>query len=237
MAEESAPETEAPPARATRPRVWPARLLKGAWLVFLVLVLGAASWLAWVYVGTDQLAETRAAEAIEGFDASCQVQPEPAEPSGTESPSMEGEAAEVVALFGFGTDPEQRWPVLAGTSEEALETGIGWYPQTAGAGEIGNMALVGYPVTNGATFANLRDLQMGDRVEVLTCSHRYIYVIDVAPKDLTVQAGDEWVLDAVPGQPGQRPTGRMITLITSQDALPTSDRSVGFGHLESATPR
>ena len=124
-----------------------------------------------------------------------------------------------------------------GTGEDQLATGIGWYPQSAGVGEIGNMALVGYRLTNGEPFADLLELRVGDQVRITTCTHVYIYEIEVAPAELTVQAGDDWVLQAVPGEPGQQPTGRMITLITSQDLLPSDDRSVGFGALVSAEPR
>lgn len=231
------PTDEAPPAaRRAEPRpVWGVRFLKAAWVVFLVVLLGVIGWIAWIYWGTDQVAASRAETAVASFDAACQV-PGVGEvtPSSTESPSIQ---TEVIGLLGFGDEPSVRWPVLAGTAEDVLETGIGWYPQTAGVGEIGNMVLVGYRVTNGAPFASLLELEVGDRVQITTCSHVYVYVIDVAPADLTVQVGDDWVLDAVPGQPGQRPTGRMITLITSQDKLPSSDRAVGFGHLESANPR
>ena len=52
-----------------------------------------------------------------------------------------------------------------------------------------------------------------------------------------LEDADAMVLDAVPGSPGRQPTGRMITLITSQDLLATDDRSVGFGTLVSAQPR
>ena len=54
----------------------------------------------------------------------------------------------------------------------------------------------------------------------------------MAPRDLTVQSDDDWVLDAVPGHPEQLPSRAVMTLTANQDLLPTGDRSVGFAHLE-----
>ncbi|MGI5952199.1 MAG: sortase domain-bontaining protein, partial [Brooklawnia sp.] len=137
----------------------------------------------------------------------------------------------------FPGQSQTEWPIMAGISSRDMATGVGWYPQTAGAGEIGNMVLAGHRLTHGAPFADLLELDVGDQVRITTCTHVFTYLIEVAPRDLTVQAPDDWVLDAVPGEPGRQPTGRMITLVTSQDLLPTRDRSVGMGILASAEPR
>lgn len=195
------------------------RLLRVAWFVLLAVVLAAGAWAAWLLVGTNQLARSNARAAIEAHQAACSTDVEDAS------------AGAVVGLLSFPSQSDESWPIMAGVSAEDLSTGVGWYPQTARPGEIGNMVVAGYRITNGAPFANLLDLAVGDPVQITTCGDVYTYVIEVAPRDLTVQAGDGWVLDAVPGQPGQRPIGRMITLITSQDMLPTGDRSVGFGRL------
>lgn len=219
---EPEPERTAPGRAA---RQLGGRALTIAWIVLGVAVLAAAAWSAWIFIGTNQLAGNRAVAAVESFHTSCST--------ATEADST----GEVVGLLSFPGKSQTSWPILAGTSGEQLSTGIGWYPQTAAPGQIGNMVLAGYRVTHGAPFANLLDLEVGDEVLIETCDSVFTYQIVVAPRDLTVQAGDDWVLDAVPGEPGRRPTGRMITLITSQDLLPTADRSVGFGQLVSAQPR
>lgn len=211
-------------AEARRPARRPWTALRLAWTVLLAVVLIAAGWAGWLLVGSNLLAANRAEAAGNRLQAACSA--------GTESPAP----GQAIGWLSLGTSTEE-WPIIVGTDDDALSSGVGWYPRTAGPGEIGNMVLVGYRITNGAPFADLLELNVGDQVVVRSCTEVFTYVIDLAPRDLTVQAGDDWVLDAVPGEPGQVPTGRMITLITSQDLLPTTDRSVGFGHLVQAQPR
>ncbi|WIY82324.1 sortase [Propionimicrobium sp. PCR01-08-3] len=218
-------------ATSARPsRSWGGRLLKAAWLLLAVAIVAVAVWSFWVYVGTDQRAAAQARDAIEQFEASCAT----GDATGTGTSETD---AEVIGLLSFPGHGEESWPILAGTGADELGAGVGWYPQTAGVGEVGNTVLAGYRITHGAPFANLLDLNEGDRVEITTCTDVFSYELDVAPRELTVQSGDDWVLDAVPGDSGKRPTGQMITLVTSQDLLPTKDRSVGVGHLISSEPR
>ncbi|MDI9627655.1 MAG: class E sortase [Acidobacteriota bacterium] len=201
------------------------RGLMVAWLGLLVVVLVAGGYALWMLVGTTQSARNQAARAVANFEASCQT---------TAGDEATGGA---IGVLSFPDLSDATWPIMPGVTPDDLSSGVGWYPQTARPGEIGNMVLTGYRLTNGAPFADLLELSVGDRVRVVSCETVFTYVIEVAPRDLTVQATDDWVLDAVPGEPGRRPTGRMITLVTSQDLLPTSDRSVGFGSLHSTQPR
>ena len=207
-----------------------ARPLRAAWLLLGIAVLESVAWGFWLFYGTDQRAQTQARSAVERFEASCAS-------DGQGQPQSASTSSEVIGLLSFPQFSDESWPVLAGVSNQDLGTGIGWYPETAGVGEIGNMALVGYRITHGAPFADLLELNEGDQVEIVTCADVYVYQIDIAPRDLTVTPSDDWVMDAVPGDAGKRPNGRMITLITSQDLLPSSDRSVGMGHLVSSRPR
>ncbi len=202
------------------------RLLRAAWLFLLVAVLGLAGYLGWMLVVTNKQAVNNARHATADFVAAC-----------TAGAGVDAGQPQVLGLLSFPGQSSTEWPIMAGTSSRDLATGVGWYPQTAGAGEIGNMVLAGHRLTHGAPFGDLLDLAVGDQVRITTCTDVFTYVIEVAPRDLTVQVHDDWVLDAVPGEPGRQPTGRMITLVTSQDLLPTSDRSVGMGVLASAEPR
>lgn len=212
--------------RVKREIGWSGRLLRTAWIMLGVVVLGVGGWIGWLLVGTNQLAASNARDVASSYLDSCSA--------GAASPSPDGQVLGMLSLPGLS---DREWPIMAGISDDDLASGIGWYPQTAGVGEIGNMVLVGYRLTHGAPFAQLLEMDAGDQVKITTCTHVYNYEITVAPRELTVQAGDDWVLDAVPGSPGQQPTGRMITLVTSQDLLATSDRSVGFGTLTSSQPR
>lgn len=220
--------------RADRPR--PRRrkigvggwLLRAAWALLAMVVLVVAAALVWQLVGTNQVSGKLARQAIDDYFANCAAQ------RPTAGRPADGTVQGVLSFPGRGA---QSWPVVAGIGPEQLATGVGWYSQTARVGEIGNMVLAGYRVTNGQPFANLLELQAGDRIQIVTCDRVHLYQIDVAPANVTVQSSDVWVLDAVPGKPGRQPTGRMITVITNQDLLPTPDRSVGFGHLVASEPR
>ena len=66
---------------------------------------------------------------------------------------------------------------------------------------------------------------------VETAEALFTYEIVSAPRDLTVQEDDSWVLFPLPGQEGVRPGRPIITLTTHQDFVPSPDRSVGFGVL------
>ena len=131
----------------------------------------------------------------------------------------------------FGADYEV--PVLEGTDLDVLDEGIGHYPGTAAAGEVGNFAVAGHRVTHGQPFHRLLELGKGDQVVVETRTAVYTYVLDEPPRNLTVADTAGWVLDPVPGRPAAQPTRALITLTTCQDLFRSPDRSVGFGHLES----
>ena len=115
-------------AQTGQRRSWGARALCAAWLLLAVVLLAAGVWSLWLFVGTDQRAASQARAAVERFDAACSTVGEAGSDSAT--------AAEVVGLLSFPGYDDQSWPVLAGTSSEQLATGIGWYPETAGVGEI-----------------------------------------------------------------------------------------------------
>ena len=144
---------------------------------------------------------------------------------------MPGDATALLRVPAFGADYEV--PVLEGTGLDVLARGVGHYPGTAGPGEVGNFALAGHRVTHGQPFGRLLELDPGDEVVVETRAAVYTYVLDEAPRALTVDDTATWVLDPVPGEPDREPTRALITLTTCQDLFRSPDRSVGFGHLQS----
>ena len=99
-------------------------------------------------------------------------------------------------------------------------------------GQIGNFAIAGHRVTHGQPFSRLLELDKGDQIVVETRSAIYTYVLDTAPRDLTVEDTATWVIDPVPGKPDATPTQPLITLTTCQDLFHSPDRSIGFGHLQ-----
>jgi sortase A len=101
-------------------------------------------------------------------------------------------------------------------------------------GQVGNFAVAGHRVTHGQPFARLLDLNRGDKIVVETRTAIYSYVLDVAPRNLTVKSSDGWLLDPVPGK-NTAPTKALLTLTTCQDLFRSQDRSVATGHLTSST--
>lgn len=85
-------------------------------------------------------------------------------------------------------------PVLRGTSDEALNSGIGWLDRTAFPGEEGNAAIAGH---RDSFFRKLGDLSPGDIITFETADSAFDYVVTgysiVDPSDVSV-------LDAVPGK-------------------------------------
>lgn len=181
-----------------------------AWIALVVIVLGAAGFAFWQLVGTNQLAANRSAKAVREFHGSCN----------------QGSQTDVIGLLTLpGKDAV---PVLNGVAKKQLETGVGWYPNSAKPGENGNLVIAGYRLTNGQPFHDLLDLAEGDQITLATCTSTFTYEVEVAPAELSVDASDDWVLDAVPGDSGKVANAKMLTLTTSQDLLPTRDRSVAF---------
>lgn len=80
-------------------------------------------------------------------------------------------------------------PVLPGTDELTLNRGVGWIDGTAVPGGEGNFAVAGH---RDGFFRGLKDIQLGDEIEVETLDATLIYVID----NLTVvDPSDVWVLE------------------------------------------
>jgi sortase A len=128
-------------------------------------------------------------------------------------------------------------PIWAGTGVLSLAQGVGWVSDTTAPGQVGNFVIVGQRLGAGQPFIDLLDLDAGDQVVVETADHVYTYTLDVAPRDLTVNHTAAWVLDPVPGGEKLVPQRPLITLITAQDLLRTSDRSVGIGLLSDVRDR
>ncbi|MCW2810418.1 MAG: class sortase [Friedmanniella sp.] len=196
--------------------------------MLLLLGLTGLGWLGYQYLGTNLMAERAFASERAGLRARWAG----ADP--TASPRT-GEATALLRVPGFGSGYEV--PILEGTTPAILARGVGHYPGTAQAGQLGNFALAGHRITHGEPFARLLDLRRGDEVVVETRTAVYTYVLDQPPGGLTVRDTAGWVLDPVPGRPTAAPGQALITLTTAQDLLATDDRAVGFGHLVSTRNR
>jgi sortase A len=78
-------------------------------------------------------------------------------------------------------------PVLEGTDDLSLNRGVGHVASTAYPGENGNMAIAGH---RDGFFRGLKDIALGDTVEMVTPERTETYVIDriviVEPSDVSV---------------------------------------------------
>ncbi|WP_229117656.1 class E sortase [Enemella evansiae] len=204
-------------------------------VLFLVVGLVAVGVYAYQYFGSNLVADRAYQQEKSTLKQQWQADPAPAgaaQPApAAEQQRVPGQAMGLMRIPKFGADYEV--PILTGTETGTLAKGIGWYDSSVRPGQLGNFAVAGHRVTNGEPFRRLLELQKGDQVIVETRDAIYTYVLDTSPADLTVQDDDTWVLDPVPGKPGEQPTQPLITLTTCQDLFHSVDRSIGFGHLQS----
>ncbi len=80
-----------------------------------------------------------------------------------------------------------RAPIFAGTSDLALNRGIGWIEGTAKPGDSGNSGIAGH---RDGFFRPLKDARVGDLIELSTTTGRLTYEVDqisiVSPEDTSV---------------------------------------------------
>ena len=200
-------------------------------VVLLAMGLSCLGWVGYQYLGTTLVAHRVYDSERQELRSRWQQPPAGTEDSPDSPAPLPGDAIALLRIPAFGAGYEV--PVLEGTEPDILSRGIGHYPGTARAGQIGNFSVAGHRVTHGEPFRRLLELGKGDQVVVETRSAVYTYVLDEPPRSLTVADTASWVLDPVPGRPAAEPTRALITLTTCQDLVRSPDRSVGFGHLES----
>lgn len=226
----SAPRRERPELRPT-PRLKPLRVFSG--LLTLALVIGAG-WAAWTYIGTNIVGKHRQDQMAVALADDWKGNRE-GDAAGDRL--RIGQSFAVLRIPRFGKDFEV--PVVAGVDDSALTSGVGWFPDTARPGQLGNFAVAGHRVTNGQPFADFPSLRAGDTVEVETRTHVYTYELQNSGTDLVVDFEDVWVVQPVPEKardaPDRRstaqPTEAIITLTTCSEIFHTDDRSVVFGTL------
>jgi sortase A len=147
------------------------------------------------------------------------------------APAVGGEAFGLLRIPRFGDDYAR--PIVAGTSGEDLEQGIGHYDGSAWPGGVGNLALAGHRTTYGAPLARIAELRPGDPVVVQTAEGYYTYRVT---ESLVVLPQQVEVVAPVPGDPGAVPTERMITMTSCHPRYSARQRYVVHGVLEDFRP-
>src|SRR6266571_7206620 len=143
-----------------------------------------------------------------------------------------GQPFAFIRIPAFGR--QWRFTLIQGTALAQLNVSPGHVPGTQWPGQLGNFAIAGHRVTAGNPFWSLPSLKDGDLVYIETRLNDYTYRVIgkkwVAPTDMAV-------LDPVPSRPRQRPTRRLITLITCDPAWTGTHRVIVTGVLVAARPR
>jgi len=191
----------------------------------MLVGVGLLAYVGWQYFGTNIIAKQQQAQVREDLVRSWDA---PA----SEQEELPGGAIALMRVPRFGDDVEV--PVVKGVGDRALARGVGWFPDSARPGEVGNFAVAGHRVTHGEPFRHFLELRKGDEVVVETRTHVYTYVLRDDGTDRELDFSEGWVLDPVPGEPGVQPTERLITLVTCSELFHTDKRSVVFGELARA---
>ncbi|MGD9961576.1 class E sortase [Nocardioides sp.] len=209
-----------------RRRRWQSRL---GWLL-IVCGLGLIGYVAWQFYGTNIVSARKHREVT----TSLQEQWKAGEDFAAVD-EMKADALLRVPRFG----KDYVVPILQGTSDDVLASGVGHFTETASVGQVGNYALAAHRVTHGEPFRDMPDLEVGDEVQIETRTRIYTYVLTSGGDALVVPFTSTWVLDPLPTnpdggiQPAQKPGQKLITLTTCSELFHTDNRMIAFGRLES----
>ena len=199
------------PQRRSRP-------LRTAGLVLLTAGIAVLGYVGWQMFGTNVVSKHRA-EAIT---------------SDTRQAWSDGSTPPALGLLRvprFGKHFEV--PIVKGFGADSLARGVGWYPDGAKVGGVGNYVLAGHRVTHGEPFRQFPDLRKGDTVSIETRTATYTYRLRNAGQAITVDFDTAWPLWPVPAPDARdrEPTKHLITLLTCAELFHTDNRNVVVGDL------
>jgi sortase A len=118
-------------------------------------------------------------------------------------------------------------PVLSGTSDRELNSGVGHHQDSALPWQDGNVVLSGHRTSYGRPFAEIEKLRVGDQVFLETRDAWYVYTL---VDDAIVKSEALWVKDATP-TPALAGESKVITLITCTPKGSVAKRWVWWGKL------
>ena len=207
-------------------------------------------FLAWHLVWNDAIQGERQNQAATSLandwkePSSNGIDLEPAEPavrpSGEEPPvtvsPAEGEAFALLYVPRFGNDFVRSIAegVDLKTVLNSRTLGIGRYLESDQLGEVGNFAIAAHRTTWGATFGDIGELRIGDRiyVEVPEGWHSYQF------RNLEyVWATEVDVLNSFPKMNVEEPGTRVITLTSCHPRFSEAERIIAYGVYEGWFPR
>jgi len=213
----------------------PSRRRTSLWFGLVLIVAGLVmlGYVAWEFWGTNYVSHQHQKQAVSELRHAWK--------QGRSGASTHfGRARAIIEIPRFGKDYEV--PVFEGTSPAVLAAGYGHFTGTAGPGQVGNYALAAHRVTHGEPLRNMPELQVGDRIRVLTRKATYVYRLTSPGDGLTVPFTATWVTSPLPKnpdggvEPKQKKGQRLLTLTTCSELFHTDNRLVAFGILQSRTP-
>ena len=239
-----------PTRRAIRKRSKLMRLTGATGEILITAGALMGLFLAWHLVWNDAIQGERQNQAATSLandwkePSSNGVDLEPAEPavrpSGEEPPvtvsPAEGEAFALLYVPRFGNDFVRSIAegVDLKTVLNSRTLGIGRYLESDQLGEVGNFAIAAHRTTWGATFGDIGELRIGDRiyVEVPEGWHSYQF------RNLEyVWATEVDVLNSFPKMNVEEPGTRVITLTSCHPRFSEAERIIAYGVYEGWFPR
>lgn len=193
----------------------------GAALILLGLTVGGL--VLWEYAGTNVTSHHHRDQVLSKISDAWKVK------GGTSLVHTDyGDTSAEMWIPRFGSGWTE--PILEGTGDTQLATGVGHWIGSARPGQVGNVVLFAHRVTHGEPFRDFPTLREGDKVIIRT---RYkIYTYRLLPLDLQRKITDTetWVTRPHPLS-GVAPGTSLITLGTCAELFHTDDRLVVFGQL------
>lgn len=152
------------------------------------------------------------------------------------APAAAGEVFATLIVPRFGADYVR--PIAGGIDLDTVlnnrRIGIGHYLDTQMPGELGNFAIAAHRTTYGAPFADIGELQLGDKIYVETTDGWYEYGFRgleyVWPTYVSV-------LEPVPRAPDVAPTDRILTMTSCNPRFSSAERIIAYAVMENWYPR
>jgi sortase A len=112
--------------------------------------------------------------------------------------------------------------------------GVGRYPQSTPLGKEGNFAIAGHRTSFGASFGNISDLRLGDRLYIETREGWYSYAF----RNLEyVWPSEVDVLNPVPKENAVEVTDRLLTLTSCHPRFSDAERIIAYAVFDGWYPR
>jgi sortase A len=211
------------------------QVIRAAGEIFLTVGVIGLLFISYLIWGTALRAESAQRQLSSELNQEWQQAPLRGDAAGASPEQFDvatGQPFAFITIPAFGS--HWRFTLIQGTALAQLDLSPGHVPGTQWPGQVGNFAVAGHRVTAGNPFWSLPSLHAGDLVDIQTRLNDYTYRITDEQRVLPTDLG---VLDPVPGHPGQRPTQRLITLITCDPAWTGTHRIIITGVLIAAKPR